>query len=38
LLRGGVLDGREGFMLAVANAEVAYYKYVKLLLLHSSRK
>jgi glycosyltransferase involved in cell wall biosynthesis len=38
LLRRGFLDGREGFMLAVANAEVAYYKYVKLLLLHSPRK
>ena len=38
LLRRGFLDGREGFMLAVANAEVAYYKYVKLLLLSSSRK
>lgn len=38
LLRRGFLDGREGFMLAVANAEVAYYKYVKLLLLDSSRK
>jgi glycosyltransferase involved in cell wall biosynthesis len=38
LLRRGFLDGREGFMLAVANAEVAYYKYVKLLLLSSPRK
>ena len=38
LLRRGFLDGREGFMLAVANAEVAYYKYVKLLLLKSPRK
>jgi glycosyltransferase involved in cell wall biosynthesis len=38
LLRRGFLDGREGFMLAVANAEVAYYKYVKLLLLNSARK
>ncbi len=37
LLRRGFLDGREGFMLAVANAEVAYYKYVKLLLLNSPR-
>ncbi len=35
LLRRGVLDGREGFLLAVANAEVAYYKYVKLLMLQS---
>jgi glycosyltransferase involved in cell wall biosynthesis len=38
LLRWGFLDGREGFMLAIANAEVAYYKYVKLLLLHSPRR
>lgn len=38
LLRRGFLDGREGFMLAIANAEVAYYKYAKLLLLHSPRK
>jgi glycosyltransferase involved in cell wall biosynthesis len=29
----GFLDGREGFMLAVSNAEGAYYKYVKLWLL-----
>ena len=33
LLRGGFLDGREGFMLAVSNAEGAYYRYVKLMLL-----
>ena len=38
LFRRGFLDGREGFMLAVANAEVAYYKYAKLLLLSSPRK
>jgi glycosyltransferase involved in cell wall biosynthesis len=31
-LRGGFLDGREGFMLAVATAEGTYYRYVKLLL------
>lgn len=31
LLRFGFLDGRHGFMLAVSNAEGAYYKYVKLL-------
>lgn len=30
LLRRGFLDGREGLMLAVSNAEGAYYKYVKL--------
>jgi len=36
-LRAGFLDGREGFMLAVSNAEGAYYRYLKLLLL-SERK
>lgn len=30
VLRGGFLDGREGFMLAVSNAEGTYYKYAKL--------
>ena len=34
-LRGGFLDGREGFMLAVATAEGTYYRYVKLLLLRN---
>ncbi len=29
LLRGGFLDGREGFLLAVANAEGTYYRYMK---------
>ena len=33
VLRRGFLDGREGFMLSVSNAEGAYYKYVKLMLL-----
>jgi glycosyltransferase involved in cell wall biosynthesis len=28
-LRLGVLDGREGFLLAVANAEGTYYRYMK---------
>jgi glycosyltransferase involved in cell wall biosynthesis len=32
-LRAGFLDGREGFMLAVATAEGTYYRYLKLLLL-----
>lgn len=31
LLKGACLDGREGFMLAVSNAEGTYYKYLKLL-------
>ena len=35
-LRGGFLDGREGFMLAVATAEGTYYRYVKLLLLQKN--
>jgi len=29
ILRGGFLDGREGFLLAVANAEGTYYRYMK---------
>ena len=33
ILRLGVLDGKEGFMLAVANAEGSYYRYLKLMLL-----
>jgi sirohydrochlorin ferrochelatase len=28
-LRLGFLDGREGFLLAVANAEGTYYRYMK---------
>jgi len=32
-LRAGFLDGREGFMLAVCNAEGTYYKYLKLMLM-----
>lgn len=34
-LRAGFLDGREGFMLAVSNAEGTYYRYAKRLLLQS---
>ena len=37
-LRGGFLDGREGFMLAVATAEGTYYRYVKLLLLQEQER
>ena len=29
VLRAGFLDGREGFLLAMANAEGTYYKYMK---------
>jgi sirohydrochlorin ferrochelatase len=36
-LRLGFLDGREGFMLAVSNAEGTYYRYVKLLLLNGKQ-
>jgi glycosyltransferase involved in cell wall biosynthesis len=32
VLRRGYLDGREGFILAVANAEGSYYRYLKLML------
>lgn len=38
ILRFGFLDGRHGFMLAVSNAEGAYYKYVKLLDMHQNAK
>ena len=33
IFRLGFLDGREGFILAVANAEGSYYRYLKLMLL-----
>ncbi len=32
ILRRGFLDGREGFILAIANAEGSYYRYIKLML------
>jgi hypothetical protein len=35
--RAGFLDGREGLMLAISNAEGTYYKYVKLMLLHEKK-
>ena len=34
VLRLGFLDGREGFILAVSNAEGTYYRYVKLMMLN----
>lgn len=37
-LRLGFLDGREGFMLAVANAEGSYYRYLKLMLLEEKQR
>ncbi|MCA3218451.1 MAG: glycosyltransferase family 2 protein [Burkholderiales bacterium] len=33
VVKAGFLEGRRGFMLAVSNAEGAYYKYVKAMLL-----
>jgi glycosyltransferase involved in cell wall biosynthesis len=33
VVKAGFLDGRRGFLLAVSNAEGAYYKYVKAMLL-----
>jgi glycosyltransferase involved in cell wall biosynthesis len=38
VLRLGFLDGRAGFLLAVANAEGSYYRYAKLMLLSEQRK
>jgi len=34
ILRAGFLDGREGFILAVSNAEGTYYRYIKLMYLY----
>lgn len=34
----GFLDGREGFMLAVSNAEETYYRYLKLMLLNEKAR
>jgi len=36
VIKAGFLDGREGFMLAVSNAEGTYYHYLKLLYLQQS--
>lgn len=36
-LRAGFLDGREGFMLAVSNAEGTYYRYLKLMQLSRNK-
>jgi glycosyltransferase involved in cell wall biosynthesis len=33
LLQAGFLDGREGFILAISNAEGTYYRYLKLMYL-----
>jgi glycosyltransferase involved in cell wall biosynthesis len=37
VLRRGFLDGREGFLIAVAQAEVAFYRYVKLSYLQNNQ-
>ena len=37
VLRAGFLDGREGFLLAVANAEGTYYRYMKAWLMRRGR-
>jgi glycosyltransferase involved in cell wall biosynthesis len=36
-LKASFLDGQEGLMLAISNAEGAYYKYLKLLFLQNTR-
>lgn len=38
VIKGGFLDGAEGFMLAFSNAEGAYYKYLKAGMLGRTRK
>lgn len=38
VFRAGFLDGREGFMLAVSNAEGTYYRQLKLMLLSERKK
>jgi glycosyltransferase involved in cell wall biosynthesis len=35
VIRRGFLDGKQGFMLAVTNAEGTYYRYLKLWMMHS---
>ncbi len=37
ILKAAFLDGQEGLMLAISNAEGAYYKYLKLLFLQKNR-
>lgn len=37
-LRLGFLDGRQGFMVAVSNAEETYYRYLKLMLLNEKAR
>lgn len=37
-IRAGFMDGREGLILAIVNAETTYYKYLKLSFLKSQKK
>ncbi len=37
-LKAGFLDGSHGLMLAISNAEGAYYKYIKLMILRKREK
>lgn len=37
IVRAGFLDGREGFMLSVSNAEGTYYRYLKLMQLSKKK-
>ena len=37
VLQRGFLDGREGFILAVSNAEGTYYRYLKLMYLNERK-
>lgn len=38
IFRLGFLDGKEGFLLAISNAEGTYYKYLKLMYLNKRRQ
>jgi hypothetical protein len=38
VIRAGFLDGRNGLMLAIYNAESTYYKYLKLEALHRQER
>lgn len=37
IIRAGFMDGREGLMLAVSNAEGTYYRYLKLMLMKEKK-
>jgi len=37
IVRAGFVDGREGFMLAVSNAEGTYYRQLKLMFLNEKK-